>query len=50
LLIGNRLDWSGSMTRLAAIFVLFFRELQLELRGLSLLLDPAATRTRDGEI
>ncbi|NLR96325.1 hypothetical protein HGP17_05715 [Rhizobium sp. P38BS-XIX] len=50
LVFGRRLEWSGPVARLAAIFVLFFRKLQLELRGKSLPFDPPAARLRDREI
>jgi hypothetical protein len=33
IVFGRRLEWSGPVARLAAIFVLFFWKMQLELRG-----------------
>jgi hypothetical protein len=32
IVFGRRLEWSGPVARLAAIFVLFFWKMQLELR------------------
>jgi hypothetical protein len=49
LVFGRRLEWSGPVARLAAIFVLFFRKMQLELRGQSSLRNAAAMRVRHGE-
>ncbi|TXI79189.1 MAG: hypothetical protein E6Q40_16365 [Cupriavidus sp.] len=50
IVFGRRLEWSGPVARLAAIFVLFFRKKQLELRAVSPLPDPAAMRRRGREI